>query len=304
MNIILSRKGIDSAAGGRASLIMPSNDLIWIPIPSNKMTTVTNYGMIQTKFGNLGNFATTLKLKCNKTKVALGPNSNAHLDPDLDPASLSPRHPGWIPAIGQRTASAVRLLDAYVKPLDLFLFYGWFRDACGPDLQPRTLKGKDYYYAPKSRNLHVIFGYLQVREIYQGEEIEELKAKYPALSSHPHLNAPYVSVQEKQNDRVYIATERLQINRLKKSLPGAGVFSFDQKRCLKKCGEHRCSHWRLTGWAKNNFPQPVFHRDSGSFIGWSSNGEDWDVINHGFGQEFVLDTTKNQNALDWVIQLF
>ena len=39
----------------------------------------------------------------------------------------------------------------------------------------------------KGRSCHVIFGYLQAREIYKGWEIQQLKVARPALSNHPHV---------------------------------------------------------------------------------------------------------------------
>jgi hypothetical protein len=167
---------------------------------------------------------------------------------------------------------------------------------------PTRVRGRNSHYAPMGRSLHVIFGYLQVEKCYKGDDIAALSAAFPALSDHPHLNTPRVNTPD---NRVYVATQRLQIDGLSKALPGAGVFVFDQRRCLTEAKEHRRSHWRLTGWRKTNNGRPDFDRDSGTFIDWTPFGlDDWDVINHGYGQEFAIDTKTHPDVLKWVLSLF
>jgi hypothetical protein len=302
MKIILSRKGVDSAAGGEASYITRGGDLICIPIPEkNAVGHSTNYASIHSNIGDLGNFVAPFWIVPNGTKQFLVPRSKAHLDPDLCSTSL-PRKAGWIAAFGQRTPSAVHLLDRHVDRGTLFLFYGWFRDACATFRSPMPLRGKNSHYAPMGRSLHLIFGYLQVEQCYKGEDTGALLAAFPALSDHPHLNTPRVNTP---NNRLYIATDRLQIDGLCKSLPGAGVFAFDQRRRLTAAGEHRRSHWRLEGWRTTNNNQPIFDRDAGAFIGWTPHGVcDWEVINHGYGQEFAIDTKTHPDVLKWVLNLF
>jgi hypothetical protein len=301
MKIILSRKGVDSSAGGKSSYITSSGDLIWIPIPETKSVGhSTTYQTIHSKSGNLGNFVAPLWIKQNGLKQFLQPQSKAHLDPDLCSASL-PRKAGWIAAFGQRTPAAVHVLDRHVHRGALFLFYGWFRDACSTFPVPRCVRGRNSHHAPMARNLHLIFGYLQVEQCYKGEETGALMAAFPALCDHPHLNIPRVNMP---NNRLYIATDRLQIDGLCKRLPGAGVFVFDQRRCLT-AGKNRRSHWRLPEWRKANNIVPKFHRDAGAFVNWTPSGIcDWDVTNHGYGQEFVIDTKTHPDVLDWVLRLF
>ena len=302
MKIILSRKGVDSAAGGNASFITGGGDLISMPIPeAQPVGHSTTYQSINSNFGNLGNFVAPFWIRPNKTKQFLGPQSKAHLDPDLCSASL-PRKAGWIAAFGQRTPAAVHLLDRHVHRGALFLFYGWFRDACPTFRLPMPVRGKNSHYAPMGRSLHLIFGYLQIEKCYRGEDTGSLLAAFPALSDHPHLNTPRVNTP---NNRIYVATDRLQIDGLGKSLPGAGVFVFDQRRSLTAFEERRRSHWRLDGWRATNNNQPIFDRDAGAFIDWTPSGVcDWDVTNHGFGQEFAIDTKTHPDVLKWVLSLF
>jgi hypothetical protein len=124
MKIILSRKGVDSAAGGNASFITGGGDLVSMPIPETApVGHSTTYQNINSNFGNLGNFVAPFSTMQNGLKQSLGLKSEAHLDPDLCCTSL-PRKAGWIPAFGQRTLAAVHLLDRHVHPGALFLFYG------------------------------------------------------------------------------------------------------------------------------------------------------------------------------------
>jgi hypothetical protein len=175
MKVILSRKGVDSTAGGKASYIIKGNDLIWIPIPEADIVShQTTYLKIQTKFGTLGEVVAPLKIRQNGVKVYLGPTSKAHLDPDLYYDSLSRKAGLWVAAFGQRTPAAVRVLDRHVRTGDLFLFYGWFRDACASFPTPQTRRGRNSCYAAEGRSVHVIFGYLQVKECYKGQDTEAI----------------------------------------------------------------------------------------------------------------------------------
>ena len=94
MKVILSRKGVDSSAGGKASYITSTGDLICIPIPeANPLSHTTNYQKIQTKFGMLGNFVGPLVKRQKRGKRLFGSQSEVHLDPDLCYGSL-PRKQG------------------------------------------------------------------------------------------------------------------------------------------------------------------------------------------------------------------
>jgi Nucleotide modification associated domain 3 len=256
--------------------------------------------MIRTRYGPLGRFATPLRVKDQGVTKVLKPGSIAHLDPDLRWNCLL-RDPRWVAAFGQRTPSAVRILDTHVRPGDLFLFYGWFRDACPTFPVARISRGRKSCYAVRGRSLHLIFGYLQVKRIFRGGNTRRLKEMYPGLKNHPHLSRPRLGHED---NRIYIATNRLKIPYLCKPRPGAGLFAFDQKRSLTDLSQRRRSNWRLTGWGKSSPFCPEINRDSGSFRNWHYQCNDWTVTNHGFGQEFVIDTDTHPDVMDWVVRLF
>ena len=153
----------------------------------------------------------------------------------------------------------------------------------------------------RGRSLHLVFGYLQVKRIFKGENTRRLKEMYPGLMDHPHLSRPRLGHPD---NRIYIATDRLKIPRLCRPLPGAGVFAFDQKRCLTDLSQRARANWRLMGWGKSSSTRPDIKRDSGSFCNWHHAGNDWMVTNHGFGQEFVIDLDTHPDVLDWVVRLF
>jgi Nucleotide modification associated domain 3 len=85
--------------------------------------------------------------------IALRQISPIHFDPDLRRAALK-RRSGWRPIFGQGGAAETHLHDYGVTVGDLFLFFGWFKEA-------ELHQGK-YRRKPKARDLHVLYGWLQV----------------------------------------------------------------------------------------------------------------------------------------------
>ena len=117
MKIILSRKGFDSKNGGVPSPILEDGTLISLPIPNNDDLT---YDQISAGDYNLG------KLVNDLTNGKIKETAQAHLDPDLNIVSRN-REAGWRPLFGQAKAALTHL--ARVGKGDLFLFFGWFREA-------------------------------------------------------------------------------------------------------------------------------------------------------------------------------
>lgn len=144
MKVILSRKGFDSSYGGSPSPIFPDGAMFSLPIPSSPDSR--SFGDINYGHHNLGCVVESL------TKGEHHSVSGTHFDPDLSSKAL-PRQPGWRPSLGQVGAALSHLHNQKVEEGDLFLFYGWFRDAevCG--------NGR-YQYIGGSMNRHVIFGWL------------------------------------------------------------------------------------------------------------------------------------------------
>ena len=133
MKIIFSRKGFDSSVGRVASPILPSGQLCSLPIPAAEDENVPRYRDILFDGQPLG------KLLCNLTGDERWPARPAHLDPDINSASV-PRLPGWRGAFGQAGAAERHLQNQHVEVGDIFLFYGWFK--------PVECSGAMYRYIP------------------------------------------------------------------------------------------------------------------------------------------------------------
>jgi hypothetical protein len=283
MKVILSRKGFDSGTGKVASPIFPSGEMCSLPIPEGRPDKRSRlYGEIMAESRNLGDLVAGL------TRGKITHDDAAHLDPDLSFAGI-PRQAGWRPVFGQAGTAESHLRGNGVGQGDLFVYYGWFRQA--------ECVGGSYRYVQGAPDLHVIFGWLQVeRRISLTEDAREIP---PWALYHPHcLGARYSKV-----DSLYISTERLRLAGTDIDRPGAGVFErFDPARCLTAVGKSR-STWRLPGWfhpaGKNSALS--YH---GSPARWKREGDHVLLNNVGRGQEFVLDCEQYPQALDWLRELF
>ena len=60
------------------------------------------------------------------TRGKIRPETQAHLDPDLNFGSI-PRPENWKPLFGQAGAAERHLQNQGVKAGDVFVFFGWFR---------------------------------------------------------------------------------------------------------------------------------------------------------------------------------
>src|ERR1700680_2596515 len=91
MKIILSRKGVDSGAGGMASPILPCGCLCSIPIPTDRREA--SYSNLWVTPLNIGAILKELRPHFSKQFT--------HLDPDLRRDALRERPMNWRPAFGQ-----------------------------------------------------------------------------------------------------------------------------------------------------------------------------------------------------------
>ena len=147
MKIVLSRKGFDSAIGQVASPILPSGELCWLPIPESRPDSRSKrYAEIMMGDRSLGVVVNDL------TRGKIRPDTPAHLDPDLDFGSI-PRPENWKPIFGQAGAAERHLQNQGVTEGDVFIFFGWFRQA--------ELVFRKYQYVPDAPDLHIIFGWFQ-----------------------------------------------------------------------------------------------------------------------------------------------
>ena len=279
MRIILSRKGFDSSYGGVASPIFPDGNMLSLPIPYDD--PVRKYCNIAFKERPVSEIVESL------TQGKLLSNQSCHLDLDLRFESI-PRLNGWRPAFGQVGAAQTHLENQGVTVGDLFLFFGWFKQT--------EWRSNALVYARKARDIHAIFGWLQIAEIRKLSD--RLLCQYPWLNAHPHCHPLGWS----QNNTVYLSTHRLELPGLRADVAGGGAFNqFNADLQLtRKTGSR--SLWSLPSW--------FYPEGKKSTLSYHSNPARWSRCNGrtelksvAKGQEFVLDTEHYPEAVDWARQL-
>lgn len=263
MKIILSRKGFDAEYGGQPSPILPDGTLISMPIPSRydvvKYTDLHHQGETYYKI-----------LKDLKPNIKIKPDYNCHLDPDLRFATTN-REGNWKPIFGQVEAAQKHLKNQNVSIGDIFLFFGWFR-------QTQIINGK-YSYKHESPDLHLIYGYLQIGEIYCYENT------FPDYADHhPHARERLLNVP---SNCIYVGRETLTFD---ETLPGAGNFRFNDNLVLTKKGMTR-SKWELPGFFKT---LDISYHTKESFK------ENY-FQSAAKGQEFVI--PADNNLIEWTKEL-
>ena len=272
MKIIFSRKGFDSQYGRVPSPILPDGSLQTFPIPSRYGRPL---GDVQCSLGPLHSLAGDL------TDGVITARTSVHLDPDLSELS-APRLPGWRASLGQVGAAQKHLAKQGVGPGDVFLFFGWFRQA-------EIVAGR-WRYVPGAPNLHALFGWLQVGEVHRVGATE-----CPVwLADHPHVqHAARIGV----DNTIYVAGERLA--GVRQRLPAAGTFrNWGAGLQLTAPGSSR-SIWRVPRWLLKNPDEPTlsYHRDPER---WRLE-DDWAIVQTvGKGQEFVIDVGDCKDASDWL----
>ena len=166
MKIVLSRKGFDSQYGKQASPILPDGTLLSLPIPSHDDLT---YSEIHWEGRSYWDIISSLK-----PKTDLNEHSHCHLDPDLRACSII-RSDGWQPAFGQTGSPLTELRSFNVGVGDLFLFFGWFKET--------EYKNGRLCYKYKARDLHLIYGYMQIGNVVDNDTTIPDWLKY-----HPQAN--------------------------------------------------------------------------------------------------------------------
>ncbi|MFA5051101.1 MAG: hypothetical protein WC499_03230 [Patescibacteria group bacterium] len=276
MKIILSRKGFDSAYGGCPSPILPNGRLISLPVPDPDDSN--NYSDLklddkQTYFDLMQEL--NPEIKSHREWHILTKNTKCHLDPDLY-AEIIKRRKNWRPCFGQMDAAQTHLSNQKVRPNDLFLFFGWFK-------QTEKDKNGKLRFKRNAPDLHIIFGYLQIGEILQvnnGTKIPDW------MQDHPH--AKNEDRKKNSTNNIYVAKDNLTWNKHK---PGAGVFRFNDNLVLTKNGLSR-SRWDLPDLFKK--VEISYH----TARSWKKEGyfQSADI-----GQEFVV--KDNDKVENWAKQI-
>lgn len=279
MKLIFSRKGFDGTAGGHPSPILPDGRLVSLPIPESAKPVGGAIAYEQLRWPDRRRTYADALRQLGRSEP---PSQGAHLDPDLT-ADVAPAVRGWRPAFGQCGAAQTHLRTQGVGKGDLFLFFGWFRQAEERDGRLRFAWG-----AP---DLHALFGYLEVGEVVPiptRGDVERVRKAWPGLARHPHVRTP-----GRTHNTLYVAAER---SSWAPGLPGAGSFRWsDELRLTVPEGPR--SVWRLPAcFQPAGEPTLSYHRNPARW----RRADDGSVVltTVGRGQEFVMDADARVAA--WV----
>ncbi len=300
MKLILSRKGFDSGYGGCASPIFKDDSMVSLPIPfpggKHLLCEVTNMNRNCSAGDLVDDLTHRRQESCRHSRTA-----RVHLDPYLKQYRAS-TSTGWRPAFGQDGAAQSHLRNEGVGVGDLFLFFGWFR-------RVEQLEGKDnkdtWRFVPRSADLQVMFGWLQIGEILDIDGLSALDAEHAWLKDHPHWKQRKLMGG---GNTIYVSTGRLVIDR-KDLGPGGGTFdSF--RSCLQLTDPEQGlrSVWRLPSWFHPTGTGPLLscHRDPARWSTPDAAKSTVRLLSVPIGQEFVLDldNVNRQEALVWLASLF
>lgn len=284
MKIILSRKGFDSANGGMPSPIFPDGKIVSLPIPASRPPTKINDLLV-----NGYDIANVISDLSNKR---LSPHQYVHVDPDVDYQILSNRPKDWRGAFGQTSTAQSHLSNNSVGKGDLFIYFGWFRDA--------ELCNQGWQFKRNSPDLHLIYGWLFVEDVVPvyGNE-KNILEKYSWLKYHPHLP----SINDVQNT-IYVGSQTLP-SEINENKSGYGVFDkIRDIQVLTDTSQKKRSVWKLPicFYPSDNKPPLSYHTKKER---WIIKSNEWVTLNSvGRGQEFVLDTEYYPNIDKWLIELF
>lgn len=265
MKVILSRKGFDSQYGGQPSPILQDGTLLSFPIPLPGESI--KYDEL---FYNGKSFLEIIKeLKPKAQKIQS--NTTLHLDPDIRKDIYDKRPVNWKPIFGQCDAAQGALRNKNISINDLFLFFGWFKQT---ELINGTLQ-----YKKGSPDLHIIFGFLQIGEIYTYD------TPFPEYAKlHPHAAESYKNIK---SNCIYVAREKLSFN---ESLDGAGALKYKSNLVLTRDGMSR-SKWDL----------PAFFRDLNITYHNKDSFKKTYFQSRAKGQEFIIE--ENEELINWVKEL-
>ncbi len=261
MKIILLRKGFDSANGNYPSPILPDGTLLSMPIPSSDKEKFWNLRYENKSYDEL------LKDIYKNLEI-----DTCHLDPDIM-KDLKERPSEWVAAFGQSDAALGHLRNQNVGKGDIFIFFGSFRQT------EYDTNGK-LIFKKKSPEIHVIFGYLQIGNIYESEE------NINKLPWHPHSNGEYIKKTNDHKNAIYVASEKL----LDTDYLGYGTFKYSDELRLTKEGMSK-SRWELPSCLKDK--RITYHSEKSSKIEYFPSAS--------IGQEFVIDA--DEEILEWVKDL-
>lgn len=298
MKIILSRKGFDSGYGGCASPIFPDGSMASFPIPYPGATHKMKEVFCGTH--NLGDVARDLSRR-RQPANQIGPNSDIHLDPDLNRIEKN-RHPNWRPAFGQDAAAQTHLSNQSVGVGDIFLYFGWFRK-----IDKLNRNGPLFWdFVRGAPSIHIIFGWLQVGAILQIGNNPVFGAYPPWLADHPHIQD---AQRFPANNTIYVSSDQLVIDGKWTGHSGGGTFNkFAPSRQLTHPAAPGRSTWQLPSWfypfSSPTKPALTHHPEPASWTEFDTVSSTVTLQSAAIGQEFVLNGATYPEASDWLMQLF
>lgn len=298
MKLILSRKGFDSSFGGHPSPILPDGRMISLPIPSKpsekrgEPPDPQMLGGLRVDEINLGQLADEL------TGGVVNGSTHVHRDPDID-ARVVARPPGWRPALGQTGGSQTHLHRHGVGTGDIFLFYGWFR-------RVELIEGRHRYKRGEGEDLHVIFGWLQIGEVWSKlpSQRDALLSAHPEQADHPHVVTPMGYTNPRNT--LYLATDRVSLpGQPDVGVPGAGVFRTYSTPLRLTKPERSRRQWQVPSWMwPSEGKTPLsYHPHHPAKSAWSQHEDHVELKSAAPGQEFVLDCDQYPESVAWIAGL-
>ena len=260
MKLIFSRKGFDSSAGGFPSPIINGKP-ISLPIPYlNSKTSYQHF--------NLG------KIVRDLTGRKLAERDLCHNDPDLE-----------MGAFGQVSSAQSHLHNQNIGAGDLFLFFGWFREA--------EIVDCNYRYKSGAIDHHRIFGWMFVDQKFSvGSKAEDFRSRYKKYENHPHASGKWSS-----NNTIYLASETISLFG-EHTIKGFGKFSVSKRTLLTNDSAPSKRFWSVPDWlnpAKGGCV-PSYHNEQSYVDGLLKTA--------GRGQEFVCHPRQSKKFREWLLNLF
>lgn len=265
MRIILSRKGLDSSAGGKPSPILKNGQIFSVPIPTTEKKSPHQYSDVVINKRNASDMLSIIGAK------KLHPNTACHFDPLLNLK---------IGLFGQAGSAQRELDNLGVGEGDLFLFFGWFRD----------------FYSYKKNDYHHIFGWLQVDQVIKGTaEIKKFCRFYRIL--HPHA---YGDEHQFKYNTLFVSHQNSTLKCLDLDIRSHGLFAqTNSKLILTEPGCTR-SNWHMP---EKYFSPALNPKLFETRLTWSPQNSNR-IKCAGYGQEFVMDSLRNPSIKDWARDLF
>ena len=260
MKLVFSRKGFDSSAGGFPSPIIDGKPIsLPIPYPSSNVSY---------RHLDLG------KIVKDLTGRKLTDKDLCHNDPDLE-----------MGAFGQVSSAQSHLHNQNIGSGDLFLFFGWFREA--------EIVNCNYRYKSDAKDHHRIFGWMFVDQKFSvGSETEKFRRKCTKYANHAHAIGKWGP-----NNTIYVASETFSLFG-EHTIKGFGNFKVSKQTLLTSDNAPSKRFWSIPEWlnpAKGGCI-PSYH-DEKSYI-------DGMLKTVGRGQEFVCHPRQNRKFKEWLLALF